>query len=133
MIESLNGSAEKNRKTLTLRFCNIAVRTAHIIATGILVGGHCFAVAPDLLLPWLYATVASGAVLILLEAYPSWQWHREARGWMVMTKIAVMCLVLWLWEYRVIWLLTVIVIGSIGSHMPRQYRYFQVIPWRRID
>ncbi|NLT67320.1 MAG: hypothetical protein GXX84_12025 [Acidobacteria bacterium] len=132
MTDSL-GSAEKNRKSLTLRACNIGVRTAHIIATCILVGGHYFAVAPDLLLPWLYATVASGAILILIEAYPGWRWHREARGCMVLTKIGVMCLVIWLWEYRVIWLLTVIVIGSIGSHMPRQYRYFQVIPWRRID
>ena len=47
------------------RAWNIALRTAHIAMFAPLVGGHVFDVPPARLLPWLYAAVITGAVLVV--------------------------------------------------------------------
>lgn len=114
----------------SLRGWNIAFRTAHIGVTSVLFGGHVFGVAAERLLPWLYLTILTGAVLVIIEAYPSWRWCLEGRGVMPITKVLVMCLVPWLWSYRVSILIAVIVIGSVGSHMPRRFRYYSLLDGR---
>ncbi|MBM3791862.1 MAG: hypothetical protein FJW35_16130, partial [Acidobacteria bacterium] len=103
-----------------MRACNIALRTAHIIATGALFGGHVFGVEADRLLPWLGLTLLTGALLAAVEAYPSWRWFYEACAAMVLAKVLLLCLVPWLWDYRTPILIVIIVLGSVGSHMPKR-------------
>ena len=102
---------------------NIAARTVHIAAAGTLLGGHVFGIAPERLVPWLYWTVITGAALIAIEAYPSWRWCLEGRAAMVILKAVLVALVPWLWPYRVFLLMAVVVLGSVGSHMPRRFRH----------
>jgi hypothetical protein len=117
-----------------LRRCwDIAFRTAHIGVTGVLFGGHVFGMGAERLLPWLYLTILTGAVLVIIEAYPSWRWCYQGRGAMPIAKVLVMCLVPWLWNYRVPILIAVIVIGSVGSHMPRRFRYYSFLNGRVAD
>jgi len=52
---------------------------------------------------------------------------------MVLSKIALVCMVPLLWDYRVPILAAVIVIGCIGSHMPRTLRYYSIIERRVVD
>jgi hypothetical protein len=105
------------------RALNIAWRTAHIGFASVLVGGHVFDVEREQLHWWLYLTIASGAVLIVLEAHPRWRWLHEGRGLLTILKLLLLCLVPWLWTYRS-WLLAgVIVLASVGSHMPARFRY----------
>jgi hypothetical protein len=105
----------------------MALRTGHLAAMGVLVGGHVFAIGPERLLPWLYATIASGCGLILLEAYPTWRWCLEVRGMLVIAKLFATCLVPWFWHYRVPILIAVVVLGSVGSHMPRRFRHASLL------
>jgi hypothetical protein len=112
------------------RAWNIAFRTAHIGFTGVLFGGHVFGREAGTLLPWLYLTIFTGGVLVFLEAFPSWRWCCQGRAVMVVTKLCLVCLVPWLWSYRVPILTLVIVLGSVGSHMPRRFRYYSVIERR---
>jgi hypothetical protein len=115
------------------RTWNIAFRTLHIVAAGALFGGHVFDVPPDRLLGWLLLTLATGAVLILLEAYPHIHWCYEARGVMTLAKLALMASIPWLWEYRAAILVVVIVLASVGSHMPRKWRHFSLVHRRVLD
>ncbi len=106
------------------RFWNVATRTLHIAATGAVFGGHCFGADVDQLRPWVYGAVASGALLALLEAYPTFRWWHELRAAMVFGKLLLWAALPWLWEYRVPLLVAVIALGSVGSHMPGRFRYY---------
>ncbi len=113
------------------RAWNIAWRTAHIAVSGVLVGGHVFGQTPQLLLPWLYATVVTGAVLIGLESGPYLRWFHQGRGILVLVKLLLLSLVPWCWDQRVPLLFVVIVLASVGSHMPARFRYYSIL-YRRV-
>ena len=108
------------------RLWNIGFRTAHIVVTGALFGGHVFGISADRLLVWLYVTLVSGAALAALEAYPSRSWFHEARGLCVLGKLLLLGSIPWLWSYRVPILVVVVIIASVGSHMPRRYRHYSI-------
>ncbi len=112
---------------------NIALRTAHLMTFGILVGGHVFGIAPHRLILYLYLTIASGAGLIAMELYRSCRWLYLGKGILVLLKLG--CLVaagIW-WEQRVAFLLLVVVLGSVGSHMPSRFRHYSLLHGRVID
>lgn len=103
------------------------IRTVHLASMGILLGGHVFDVPVERLIPALAATVASGLAFMAVELYCSCHWMFQVRGMLTISKIALVCLVPAFWEYRVAILLAVLIIGSVGSHMPTKYRYHSVL------
>ncbi len=109
------------------RILNIASRTAHIGVTGVLFGGHVFDVEAQRLLVWLYLTIFTGGILVFIEAYPSCRWCYQGRGVFVFCKLALIALVPLMWNQRVAILAVVIVIASVGSHMPGRFRYYSLI------
>src|SRR5271166_7063241 len=109
------------------RACNIALRTAHIGATGVLLGGHFFGVAAGRLLPLLYLAILTGAALGIAEVYPNWSGVFEVRSLVIASKVLLLCLVPLLWDYRFAILIVVLVMASAGSHMPRRYRHYSVL------
>jgi hypothetical protein len=119
--------AKPTRALPHVRTWNIALRTAHIGVAGALFGGHVFGIAAERLLPWLYLTVLTGLMLIFIEAYPNWRWCYQMRAVMILGKALLLCLIPWLWSFRVFILVGVIVVGSIGSHMPRRYRHYSLV------
>ena len=114
------------------RGINIALRTAHITTFGILLGGHAFDVPAHRLILFLYLTIASGAGMILLELYSSCRWIYLGKGVTVILKVALVIAAGVWWEDRVLFLLLVVLIGSVGSHMPARFRYFSLIHGRTI-
>lgn len=125
--------AGSSRTSSYLRAWNIALRTAHIGAAGALFGGHVFGIEAERLLPWLGLTILTGAMLAAVEAYPSWRWLYEARAVMILTKGLLLLLVPWLWSCRIPMLLAIIVIGSVGSHMPKRLRHYSLAERRFVD
>ncbi len=115
------------------RTWNIVLRTAHIAMFSALVGGHVFDVGKAELLPWLYATLFTGATLILIEAFPRWCWFYQGRGLATIAKLVLLAIIPWAWDYRVPVLFAVIVIASVSSHMPGRYRYYSVIHRRVLE
>ena len=109
------------------RTLNIAVRTAHIAAMGVLLGGHAFDVAPERLQVSLWLTVGTGVGLAAIEAGPHWLWFHQGRGLVTLAKMALLCAVPLAWNFRVPILLAVVVLASVGSHMPARFRYFSVL------
>jgi len=115
------------------RAISIALRTLHLAAFGILPGGHAFGVEAEKLLPFLYPTILSGIGLIALELYAvGLYWLFLGKGLMVLIKIAILLLIPFLWEGRVMLLLLVVGIASVGSHMSSRYRHYSILHRRVI-
>src|ERR1039457_1412085 len=98
------------------RACNIALRTAHIAVTGMLLGGHFFGIAAGRLFPLLYLAILTGAALGIAEVYPNWRSVFEVRSLVIAAKVLLLCLVPLLWAYRSAILMVVLVMASAGSH-----------------
>lgn len=118
---------EQTRVFAHARGVSIALRTVHLGAFGILLGGHVFAVDPESLLPYLSLTVLSGLGLMALEIYAvGLYWLCLGKGIMVLVKLAMLLLIPVFWEVRVVLLLLVVGIASVGSHMPARYRNYSL-------
>ncbi len=115
------------------RAWNIAFRTAHIGVTGVLLGGHVFDVDRDRLFVWLCLTIVTGTGLIIIEAWPSCRWFYQGRGVFVICKLALFGTIPWAWEYRVPILFVIVVIASVGSHMPGRFRYYSIVHRRVLE
>ena len=110
------------------RAWNIAARTAHIAATGVLVGGHAFNAPRDDLYPILWLAIITGAALIFLEAFSvRLRWLAQGRGLMVVVKLVLLLFIPLAWSLRLPILLAVIVLASVGSHMPARFRYYSIV------
>ena len=112
---------------LSPRAWNIAMRTAHIATMGILLGGHAFDVPKADLVTSHWWCIGTGVVLLALEAGAGLIWFHQGRGLMVLAKMTVVGLVPFFWDYRLPILLLVVVIASVGSHMPARFRYYSVL------
>ncbi len=117
---------DPRRRLPHARAWNVGARTVHLGATGVLVGGHFFGVAADPLLPWLYAAMASGAVMFAVELYSSFDWLTELGGLAVVLKLALLAVVPFAWSARVPLLFVVVAVAGVGSHMPGKYRHYSL-------
>jgi len=122
---------EPARRPARWRAWNIAFRTVHIAVTGVLLGGHAFAVPADRLRLLLWGAIASGSGLIVLESYKSLHWLHEAWGVMLIAKLILLCLVPFFWDHRLPLLVTVLILASVESHMPAKYRHYSLV-FRRV-
>jgi hypothetical protein len=113
------------------RVCKIALRTVHLMAISVLVGGHAFGAPTHALLPWLYAAIVTGAGMILFEAYPSMGFVFQGWGLMLFAKLALLCCIPFAWKARFPILLVVVAIAGIASHMPGKLRHYSVL-YRRV-
>jgi hypothetical protein len=110
-----------------IRALNIAFRTGHLAAMGVLLGGHAFDLAPERLHLSLWLTIGTGAALAAMETGGKLLWLHQGRGLMTLVKLALLGAVPFVWDYRLPLLLAVVVIASVGSHMSARYRYYSVI------
>jgi hypothetical protein len=109
------------------RVCKIALRTAHLMAAGMLLGGHAFNAPANELRLWLYLAIASGAGLILLEAFPSLHFVFEGWGVLLLVKLVLLVVIPFAWSARVPILLAVVALASVGSHMPARFRHYSLL------
>jgi hypothetical protein len=114
------------------RAWNVGARTVHLAATGAVLGGHVFGVPADVLLPWLWVGIASGAVMLAVELYTSFDWLTQVGGLAVVLKLALLCAVPYAWSARVPILFAVVALAGVGSHMPGKYRHYSVLYGRVI-
>ena len=97
---------------------------------GILLGGMFFDVDRSRLGPSFLACVVTGVLLGVLEAGPRLTWFHQGRGLATIGKLLLFLVVplLWSsWTSRTAVMLAIVVIGSIGSHMPARFRYYSVL------
>jgi hypothetical protein len=117
---------------LNARFWNIGLRTAHLAAMGVLLGGHAFDVPLPRLVAALWWTVGTGIALGAVESGGRLVWLHQGRGLMTLAKLIFMAAVPWFWSCRFPILLAVLALASVGSHMPARFRYYSVVYGRVI-
>ncbi|MBI4263950.1 MAG: hypothetical protein HY657_06230 [Acidobacteria bacterium] len=105
------------------RAIRTALRTVHIFATGVLVGGHIFGQPKEQLFGWLVGGVASGAILLATDLHATFAYLLQVRGLLVLVKIVLTASVLFFWEARVPLLVAALTLGAAGSHMPGSLRH----------
>ena len=110
------------------RALGIALRTAHLMTFGTLVGGHLFDVDPARLMPFLFATIATGAALMALELASTCAWLFMGKGLVVLLKLGLLLMVPLFWEHRVALLLLIVAVASVGAHMPARFRHRCFLP-----
>ena len=118
---------EPRRRLPYARAWNVGARTVHLAATGTLLGGHVFGVAADMLLAWLWVAMASGAVMLAVELYTSFDWLAQVGGLAVVLKLALLCVIPFAWSARVPILFVVVVIAGVGAHMPGRFRHYSLL------
>ncbi len=118
---------EPRRRLPYARAWNVGARTVHLAATGTLLGGHVFGVAADMLLAWLWVAMASGAVILAVELYTSFDWLAQVGGLAVVLKLALLCVIPFAWSARVPILFVVVVIAGVGAHMPGRFRHYSLL------
>ena len=119
-------SKKHRRGQGSARWIRIVLRSAHILSFGVLLGGHIFGIDRQDLLPWLWASIGTGALMMASYTLQKASWFRELYGLVVLAKIGILCLLLLepLWPLRVPILIFVLFVSSISSHMPGKYRYW---------
>ena len=110
------------------RALGLALRTAHLITFGVLLGGHLFDADPARLMLFLLATIASGAGLLALELVSTFAWLFMGKGLVVMLKLGLLLTVPLFWEHRVALLLSIVAVASVGAHMPSRFRHRCFLP-----
>jgi hypothetical protein len=108
----------------------ILSRTAHLGAMAVLVGGRLLAAGHPSLRAWTVATVVTGLVLLLTEMSHSRSWVHQGRGLVVFAHVGAFGL-LSVWPTAA--LAGCLVVGAIGSHLPRSIRKWSLRHRRIVD
>lgn len=115
------------------RSIEIAMRTGHVGAMAVLVGGHHFGAAPASLRAWFALTVATGVALLATEASHSRHWVYQARGIVTLLHVALLALVAVSPRIAGVAIAAALIVGSIGSHLPRTVRKWSLRHGRIVD
>ena len=121
------GAPESSPTLPAVRLCKIGLRTAHLMATSVLVGGYAFAATTARLAPWLHVAIATGVAMIFFEAYPKLDFVFEGWGLMLLVKLALLARLPFAGRARLPILLAVVAVASVGSHMPRRWRHYSLL------
>jgi hypothetical protein len=100
-----------------------ALRALHILAGGMLLGGHFFGVDAALVLPWAWATALFGAALFATDLHASAAVLFELRGVVILAKIVAMLLVPVFWNARVELIGAILLAGALSSHLSGKWRH----------
>lgn len=109
------------------RSIQVGLRTVHIVAMGMVLGGIGRGGDHDSLLAWIWATVLSGTVLLGIDLYKSCAFLVQGSGVAVLLKLALLGMGNIFPETRLAWYVAGTAIASIGSHMSSGWRHFSFL------
>ena len=106
------------------RALGIGLRTAHLGAMALLLGAARFEAPATALRTWLAATALTGAALVASEARHGRHWIVQVRGLLVLAHVGAAGLVQLRGGFLA--LAAALVIGAVGSHLPRSLRKWSI-------
>lgn len=115
------------------RWFRILLRTAHIAAFSLVVGGLWFDVPAAEMRGAVLAATLSGLFMAIKHASGARFWFVELRGVLTIVKTLLLVLALYAPAARLLLILLVVLISSVSSHMPGRYRYYSVWHRRRME
>ncbi|MRR33955.1 hypothetical protein EG829_04530 [bacterium] len=132
-MSNKNGTHSLKNRPPWMRGLDLILRTGHIAVAGILFGGFVFEVPFYDLHLWHWLTVATGVGLLLLELRHSLSWPHQGRGVMGIFHMGLPGIAHLRPDLAVPLLWATMVLGSIGSHMPRNLRHWSLLYRRVVD
>lgn len=99
------------------------LRALHILTGGTLLGGCIFSQSPEAIKPWLLGTMASGFLLLATDLHASLAVLCEVRGALTVGKLLLLAIVPALASVSATVAAIALMIGAVGSHLPRRYRH----------
>ena len=105
------------------RLISVLLRTVHLVAISILVGAHGYHAPKQELLPLLWVAIVTGAGMAFIEFYPHWNKLAENWAYALYVKLALLCVIPFVWNQRFPILLVVVVIAGLMSHATRNIRH----------
>jgi len=104
------------------RAIGITLRTAHLGAMAVLVGGVFFAAADPALHTWRALTAATGVALLVTEISHSRHWVYQGRGVVTIVHVASLALVVVPLAGGRVAMMAALALGAVGSHLPKSLR-----------
>jgi hypothetical protein len=101
----------------------MVLRGAHIMCSGVLLGGYVFNQPISVLEPWLFATVITGLFIMVTDLHASLAVFFEVRGLAVFMKVGLLILIPVYPHLSIPLLMVALFIGVFASHMPKKYRH----------
>ena len=113
------------------RLYKVALRTAHLMAISVLVGGHAFNAPAERTQAVALRGDRDRRRYGSAETGPSLHFLFEGWGVLLVGKLILLCCIPFAWNQRFPILLAVVAIASIGSHMPARFRHYSLL-YRRV-
>lgn len=133
-MEEMNKPADAGKKRAGwTRAVDIALRSVHIGVSGILLGAVLFRQSSDILHFWAWWTIGTGLGLVASEVYHSRRWPYQGRGVMALAHIGCVAVLHMVPQYQVQLMWTALLIGAVGSHMPRKLRHWSFLHGQVMD
>lgn len=111
----------------------IGVRTIHIIAMGVVLGGIATGGTHETLLAWIVVTILSGVLLLGFDLWKSCLFLVQGAGVVVLLKLALLGLGNLFPAARFEWYVAATAVASVGSHMVSSWRHFSFLAWRVVE
>ena len=115
------------------RIAQVALRSVHIAAMGLVLGGIYLGGDFQRLRGAILATLASGVLLASLDLAKGPSFLRQGSGAMLLLKLALLGMGNLFPAARLQWYLAATLAASIGSHMPGAWRHFQLLKGRDLE
>ncbi len=112
------------------RLFDVGVRTAHLLAVGMYLGGIAWDAPEPRVREWRALTIATGTALLVAEASASPNWPHQSRGLTTIAHAALLAPA-HRWPQRAFPIaVAALLIGAVGSHLPRSVRKWSVLKRR---
>ncbi|MGA2082038.1 MAG: hypothetical protein ABSH53_15715 [Holophaga sp.] len=115
------------------RGIQVALRSVHIAAMGLVLGGIWLGGGYDRLRTAILAAVASGLLLALVDLFKGPGFLLQGSGAALLLKLALLGLGNWYSGARLEWYLAATLVASVGSHMPGSWRHFSFLEGRALE
>jgi hypothetical protein len=126
-------AATESFRSARARAIAVALRTAHLGAMAVLVGGVYFAAADPALHVWRALTAATGLALLVTEVSHSRHWAYQGRGVVTILHVASLALVVVPPASGRVATMAALALGAVGSHLPRSLRKWSFRHRRVVD
>jgi hypothetical protein len=114
------------------RWLKIVLRTLHLLGVAGVSGGILLNVPITSWAGYLHITLFSGIAFLVLELWTNAIFLIQLRGLIIAIKLLLLTLLYSYPQYSSI-VLVVIILSSIVSHAPGNFRYFSLLHGRRVD
>jgi len=121
---------ESPRHFTWARPAQLILRSVHIAAMAMLVGGIPFGAGFETLRVPILLTVASGVLLFAIDLARDLAILTQGSGVAVLLKLGLLGLGALQPAARLPWYLAATLVASVGSHMPGSWRHFSFLTWK---